>query len=580
MPNTYDMDANYPLSTSVPVRPGQSDFLRWQQDWVSEGVMQGHLNSMKCIAPGGLVVRVAPGRGTVRGVFWEWGTARDLAISPNIVGNARIDRIVVRLLAGTPVVRLLVIEGTPAVTPIPPPLVRTTEPTGVPLTWDLPLCQVLVGPGVVAILPTNLTENQQFQSGAGFVYVNPATAAATLVVADGRLVHAPVTGATTISAITAPTYAGSTLVLEFLTDGAVVVPSPTMQLQGAQNFISKAGGTLTLQWTGSAWQEIGRGRYQGPANLVLAAPGGGPGEVALRALTLSHLPTGIGSGTLGPDAYRANLLTNGGFETWLRGPGPFTLNSRYTADRWMPAWGASSFTQIAQDSTHVHGTSTYAMACVYTHVSPSQIKQAIEDWRSVIGQWVTFGLWVNCFVASAVRLAITEGVAGTLGAYHTGGGGWEFLTVSHLFSGVTTEATVYIALDASGSFVFDSGTVVLGQVASEYQYEHPAAAQDRAQRYYEAVGQDSAADVVVAGYGNGTGVAVAYETISFRTEKSAIPTVTVNGTWAKTNAPANPTHGAQSRDGVRLDLASTSGVTTLFYAHNGGGGANMTAETA
>src|SRR5215471_14015617 len=38
---------------------------------------------------------------------------------------------------------------------------------------------------------------------------------------------------------------------------------------------------------------------------------------------------------LGTDTARLNLLTNGGFEIWQRGNGPFTANSAYTADRWL-----------------------------------------------------------------------------------------------------------------------------------------------------------------------------------------------------------------------------------------------------
>src|SRR5262249_46089074 len=37
---------------------------------------------------------------------------------------------------------------------------------------------------------------------------------------------------------------------------------------------------------------------------------------------------------LGTDTARLNLLTNGGFEIWQRGAGPFNTASAFTADRW------------------------------------------------------------------------------------------------------------------------------------------------------------------------------------------------------------------------------------------------------
>jgi len=71
----------------------------------------------------------------------------------------------------------------------------------------------------------------------------------------------------------------------------------------------------------------------------------------------------------------------------------------------------------------------------------------------VKGRTFTFGAWVYATVASRVRLRFDDGVTVTNSSYHTGGSGWEFLTVSKTLSASATKCEVSLEVitgDTSG----------------------------------------------------------------------------------------------------------------------------------
>src|SRR5215831_2861310 len=67
---------------------------------------------------------------------------------------------------------------------------------------------------------------------------------------------------------------------------------------------------------------------------------------------------------LGPSAQRPNLLTNGGFEIWQRGNGPFTAG--YHADRWTLQAGGTDTFSVSRDSTNQDTGSQYCAAVTFT----------------------------------------------------------------------------------------------------------------------------------------------------------------------------------------------------------------------
>src|SRR5215469_6434803 len=72
----------------------------------------------------------------------------------------------------------------------------------------------------------------------------------------------------------------------------------------------------------------------------------------------------IPNANLGPDVARANLFTNGGFEIWQRGNGPFTSGGVMTSDRWQfnPA-GTDTFS-LSKDTSNMDAGGSQACAAV------------------------------------------------------------------------------------------------------------------------------------------------------------------------------------------------------------------------
>lgn len=69
-------------------------------------------------------ITVTPGRALVQGTFYENTANLNLSIAPNSSGNTRIDSIILRRDDTAQTVRLAVLQGTPAASPVPPTLTR------------------------------------------------------------------------------------------------------------------------------------------------------------------------------------------------------------------------------------------------------------------------------------------------------------------------------------------------------------------------------------------------------------------------------------------------------------------------
>src|SRR5215471_17258325 len=67
---------------------------------------------------------------------------------------------------------------------------------------------------------------------------------------------------------------------------------------------------------------------------------------------------------LGTDTARSSLLTNGGFEIWQRGNGPFTTNGGWTTDRWGISAGGTDTLSVSRDTTNIDPNGSLAAAAV------------------------------------------------------------------------------------------------------------------------------------------------------------------------------------------------------------------------
>lgn len=133
--------------------------------------------------------------------------------------------------------------------------------------------------------------------------------------------------------------------------------------------------------------------------------------------------------TKGPSAQKwgfvsTNELTNASFET---GDPP---------DDWTLVGAASTVAQDAVtkylDSNSAKVTRNGTNCYIYQNIHTSK---SIEYWQ---GKTVTFSCWVYATVANRVPISIQDGVDTTVSSFHTGGGGWELLTVTHTINAAAT----------------------------------------------------------------------------------------------------------------------------------------------
>jgi hypothetical protein len=275
---------------------------------------------------------------------------------------------------------------------------------------------------------------------------------------------------------------------------------------------------------------------------------------------------------LASDTARANLLTNGGFEIWQRGNGPFTLNT-YSADRWIAYMAGSSTLSVSRDSANADGASQYCAALTYVHNAASLWYQSFADGGlayQLRGKSVSFSLRVRASVANAVRLSFNDGTT-TYGSYHSGGGTYETLTITKVIGAGATGINVQVSLEASGTYYIDNAMLVVGGVAADYAPLHPADDLARCQRYYEAVVNGIAGAFIIRGYGASAAIQIG-QSYAYKCSKAVVPTLTVQpAAWAMTNA-SGPTIGAIGQECADIFVTSSAAGHVTGYPSVAGAG--------
>lgn len=79
------------------------------------------------------------------------------------------------------------------------------------------------------------------------------------------------------------------------------------------------------------------------------------------------------------------------------------------------------------------------------------------------GKQVTFGCWVKTSTASQAKLLIIDGVGNSQSSFHTGGGDWEWLTVTRTIDAAATEVTPICYIPSvNGTAYFDGAIFIVG----------------------------------------------------------------------------------------------------------------------
>lgn len=146
-----------------------------------------------------------------------------------------------------------------------------------------------------------------------------------------------------------------------------------------------------------------------------------------------------------------NLLDWSHMEDWVDGASSAPTNHTLTGA------GAS----VARESTIVK-FGTYS-AKVTRAGADTTLYYDHPDYTDYQGRKVTFGCWVYATVASRARIAVNDGVGSSNSSYHSGGSGWEFLSVTHDIDSAATQMRVEMQVNSGDtSGYFDGGVLCLG----------------------------------------------------------------------------------------------------------------------
>jgi len=274
----------------------------------------------------------------------------------------------------------------------------------------------------------------------------------------------------------------------------------------------------------------------------------------------------------------SNLLTNGGFEFWQRGTGPFTTSVN-GPDRWLLSIGSGSTMSVSRDTSNMDSSSQYCAAITYTNSNPSYFFHSSgtgpENPQQFAGKPMSFSIRVRCSVANAIQLAYYD-VGWNLGRFNTGAAGYETLTMTFTPVAGLNQVAVGIQLRASCTVYVDNAMLVLSSTPFDYVPLHPADDYHRCQRYYEEVGPAATGTLICRIAAPTTGTYYADLCVRWQARKPVAPTTTKNGTWSVSNC-SQPSIANNSVDGARIE-ASTGGAVGDAYAYNAAAGCNFTVE--
>lgn len=131
-----------------------TDFAAYFGSLVSNGVFYMVATNLHVTPAIGLAVNVAAGSAWINGYRYENTDDLNIPLTTANGSNPRIDRIVVRLNQINRSVRITVVAGTPAATPVAPALTRTSD------IYELGIADVLVPTAATSIVTNNITDTR------------------------------------------------------------------------------------------------------------------------------------------------------------------------------------------------------------------------------------------------------------------------------------------------------------------------------------------------------------------------------------------------------------------------------------
>lgn len=155
-----------------------------------------------------------------------------------------------------------------------------------------------------------------------------------------------------------------------------------------------------------------------------------------------------------------NLVDNGDFELWPAGgsaaPGGWNL--------------AGAGAAVALEATEIKA-GLYSAKITYGSAASFLQNDNFNDVafvNSLKGRTVTFACWAKTSTSNAVRVIIVDDSSTVSTSQHTGGGGWELLTVTKTIDAGTATLTIKARIEAAGFVYFDNLIMVEGSICPAF----------------------------------------------------------------------------------------------------------------
>lgn len=149
-------------------------------------------------------ITVLTGAALIQGIAYFSDANENLTIAANASGNARIDTIILRADYALQTVRLAVLQGTPAASPVAPTLTQTPS-----VMWEIPIADIAVANGFTTIVNANVSQRKHWVNAPPGVYLPYVLNNSGVTLNDGDVV---IWDATADRAVTTTTTANNRLV--------------------------------------------------------------------------------------------------------------------------------------------------------------------------------------------------------------------------------------------------------------------------------------------------------------------------------------------------------------------------------
>lgn len=160
------------------------------------------------------------------------------------------------------------------------------------------------------------------------------------------------------------------------------------------------------------------------------------------------------------DVVNRSLIDNGSLEYWTDG-------TTSAPDDWTLAGAAAT---IARDSTNKVG---FDYGAAITRAGTNcYLKQSISNYEDYQSETVYAGCWIKATVADRARITVDDGVGNTSSSYHTGGGDWEYISISHSVDASASELTLKLEINTGDTVCyFDEPTIIKDTVLEHWSHD-------------------------------------------------------------------------------------------------------------